>query len=120
MILARDDFQDITVAIFDEPCPATALKSKCDCLESVLKRTEVFSSLLDSLGQGALRLAIYSAWWCQFLPEQGMVDVAACVEIGCLLELRVLEKVSRSISFAVRFQCVIEVRSVCLMMLVVM
>lgn len=90
LILGRHNGESLLLANFglDEPAPTTALDAQQSSVEGLLELVFIAPSgldLLDELGcSGALGLV--RTGWSKVLPEEGMVDVAASVELDALLD----------------------------------
>jgi len=68
--------------VLDEPCPAAALNSSESRVELLLHVIETTICAVDSLGQLAgWRLSTTLVLWRKVLPEQGVVEVTASVEV---------------------------------------
>lgn len=81
LVLGGDDAQ--ALGVLDQPSPATSLQTQQGLLEGLLESLEAAPGLgdLGNQGRGAVGLGVWGAGGAQVLPEEGVVDVAASVEL---------------------------------------
>merc|ERR1712232_1152884 len=90
LVLANDrvlvgiclDANVASLCVLDEPCPTAALNASKSSVELLLHVIETAISSVDSLGQLAgWRLSTTLVLRCQVLPEKGVVEVTASMEV---------------------------------------
>jgi hypothetical protein len=87
LIRIRLDLHTPRLNILHQPRPATALHARQRSIELLLERIQAAIAVIDRLAERACRgLAAALARGRQVLPEQGVVEVAAAVEVDHWLQ----------------------------------
>lgn len=81
LVLGRNNAQ--ALSILDQPSPATSLQTQQCLLESFLESLGATPRLgdLSAEGRRTVRLRVWGAGRAEVLPEEGVVDVTAAVEL---------------------------------------
>jgi hypothetical protein len=87
LVRIRPDLHTARLRILNQPRPPTALNARQRGVELLLERVQAAVAVVNRLAQGARRgLAAALAGGRQILPEQGVVEMAAAVEVDERLE----------------------------------
>ena len=116
------DADPTRLRVLDQPSPSTALNTCQRRVERGLEAVQATVALVNHLGQLApsgRAVATACTLWCQILPEQRVVDVAAAVEIDQRLQGDLGGDVGSSRRGGQLLRGVVEGIDVCLMVLAV-
>lgn len=109
LIRIRPNLDTPCLCILHQPRPPTPLDAGQRSIELLLERIQAAIAIINRLGQGTSRgLASSLALWCEVLPEKGMVDVSAAVEVDEGLERDLRSDVGGSGRFGELFGEVVE------------
>lgn len=109
LIRIRPNLHIPRLRILHQPRPPTPLYSGQRSIKLLLERIQAAVAIINRLGEGTGRgLASSLALWCEVLPEQGMVDVSAAVEVDEGLERDLRSDVGGSGRFSELFGEVVE------------
>lgn len=83
LVLRADNLQLALCLVTNQPSPATALQAHQNSIKSSFKFLHAAPLALDGLFEGRrhVNIGLVRAIGRQVLPEQGVVDVAAAVEL---------------------------------------
>jgi len=82
LVRIRPNLHTAGLCVLDQPRPSTALDARERCVELLLERVQAAIAIVNRLAERARRrLAAALAGGRQVLPKEGVVDVAAAVEV---------------------------------------
>jgi len=116
-----DNLQTLACCVVSQPSPATALHRQACRSERGLQRRHAAELRLDGAEKIPSRWSTSSLLlWCEVGPEDGVVDVAAAIEVDRRLQRHLSRQVMLMLSFRQLSQRCVEVVDISLVMLLVM